>query len=138
MHFSFNLSFIDWSVGCYKSNNSNSCFNVTAGDFNPAMNITGEECVRACAALNIGSKLAGLTAGICVCSQSDENCLVKVSNISCLYPSSHDVFYKVFAMKASPSLNVGSSSVKIFEEFNVTVSHAGNTMVIYYHHSLQA
>ena len=127
-----NFSFLDWSLGCFKQNTSfsASCFNVTAGDYDSLVNMTGEACVSACSALNISNKLAGLTAsGVCMCSQSDDSCLQNTSNVSCLYPQSDGWYYKVYRVAQLPTLKA-NPSVSTFDLFNVTIASAGEEMVI--------
>ncbi|CAB4008698.1 Hypothetical predicted protein, partial [Paramuricea clavata] len=113
-----------WYRGCYKQNTSKSCFNVTAGDYHPLINLTGEACVSACLSLDSRMTFAGVTAnGICLCSQSDDICLEPASNTSCNYPQSDGWYYNVYRASKLPTLDV-PSSVMVFDEFNITIGSA--------------
>ena len=120
----------DWSLGCFKQTTSNSCFNVTAGDYSPFVNLTGAACVSACSALPNGARFAGLTAnGVCVCSELQEICLNQTTDTSCNYPQSDGFYYKVFPVAEMPSMDT-PTSVVTFERFNVTIRSAGNVIAI--------
>ena len=75
-------------------------------------------------------KFAGVTAnGICLCSQSDDICLEPASNTSCNYPQIDGWYYNVYRVSKLPTLDV-PSSVMVFDEFNITIGSAGNTLRI--------
>ncbi len=102
---------------------------MTAGDYNPPLNLTGEACVSACSILSSTIKFAGITAsGICLCSESKEICLNQTSsNVSCDYPQSDGLYYKVYPVASMSTLDVPATAM-VFEEFSVTIGSVGNVL----------